>query len=114
MKLVILSIAVLVMTISGTFGAMFFKKATAKLAGGTIFPLLSSGWLYLGGICYALGALMNIVLLRYMEYSVLYPMTCLTYVWTMVISNLFFREKITKNKVIALMCIVAGVVLVIL
>lgn len=114
MKVVILSVMVFIMTISGTFGAMFFKKATAKLAGGTIFSLLSSGWLYLGGLCYGLGAVMNIVLLRYMDYSVLYPMTCLTYVWTMVVSYLLFREKITKNKVIALICIVAGVVLVVL
>lgn len=114
MTFTVLLILVFCMTISGTFGAMFFKKATANLAGRSIFFLLISKWFYLGGICYILGAVLNILLLKYMDYSVLYPITCLTYIWTMIISYFVFGEKITKDKIMALLCIVTGVVLVVL
>lgn len=109
-----LAVLVFLMTISGTFGALFFKKATSKLSDNSIFSLMTSVWLYLGGGCYVIGALLNIFLLRYMDYSVLYPMTCLTYIWTMFVSYLVFGEKITKYKIVALLCIVIGVILVVL
>lgn len=114
MNLVLLAVLVFFMTISGTFGALFFKKATLKLSNRSIFSLMTSVWLYLGGGCYIVGALLNIFLLRYMDYSVLYPTTCLTYVWTMFVSYLAFGEKITKYKVVALLCIVIGVIFVVL
>lgn len=114
MNMILTVVLVFIMTLSGTFGALFFKKATAKLATGNIFSLLSSVWLYWGGGCYLLGAALNILLLRYVDYSVLYPMTCLTYIWTMIVSRLAFGEKITKYKVLALVCIVTGVILVVL
>lgn len=114
MNIPILAGLVFFMTISGTFGALCFKKATAQLSGKSLFSVLRCIWLYLGGGCYVCGALLNIVLLRYMAYSVLYPMTCLTYIWTMLVSYLAFDEKITKYKVIALICIVTGVILVVL
>ena len=114
MNTLILSILIFLMTISGTFGALFFKKATIQLSGRNLLSLLTCIWLYLGGGFYVFGALLNIVLLRYMEYSVLYPMTCLTYIWTMIVSYLVFKEKINKYKIMALACIVTGVVLVVL
>ena len=112
MNILILAILTFFMTILGTFGALFFKKATAQLSGKSLLSLLSCIWLYLGGGCYLLGAILNIVLLKYIAYSVLYPMTCLTYVWTMIVSYLVFGEKITTYKITALLCIVTGVILV--
>lgn len=114
MNIPILAILVFFMTISGTFGALFFKKTTAQLSGKSFLSLLGCIWLYLGGGCYLLGAVLNIVLLRYMPYSVLYPMTCLTYIWTMIVSYFAVGEKITRYKVIAIICIVTGVILVVL
>jgi drug/metabolite transporter (DMT)-like permease len=61
-------------------------------------------------MCYLLGALLNIVLLRHLPYSIVYPMTSLTYIWTMVVSYFLLKEKINRNKIIAVALIVTGVI----
>lgn len=110
MSIGILSIMIFIMTISGTFGALFFKRAISKQEGLNIIGLVLAPSLYLGGLWYVLGASMNIILLRYMDYSVIYPMTSLTYIWTMIVSYLVLGEKITRDKLLAILFIVVGVV----
>lgn len=110
MSLLLLILMIFIMTISGTFGALFFKQAITKIQGHGILHLIKEPRLYLGGMCYLLGALLNIVLLRHMPYSILYPMTSLTYIWTMVVSYFVLGEKINSNKIVAVVLIVAGVV----
>ncbi len=110
MSIFLLIPMIFIMTVSGTFGALFFKQAMAKVEGRGILHLITELRLYLGGMCYLIGALLNIVLLRHMPYSVLYPMTSLTYIWTMVVSYWVLREKINRNKIIAVALIVAGVI----
>lgn len=65
---------------------------------------------YLGGMFYLIGALLNILLLRHMAYSILYPMTALTYIWTMLVSYFVLGEQIKREKIIAVALIAAGVV----
>lgn len=110
MNLFLLLSLLFVMTISGTFGALFFKKAMANIAGGKTVAIFVEPSLYLGGIFYLMGALLNIFLLRHMSYTILYPMTSLTYIWTMVVSYFVLGEKINRDKIIAVILIVAGVV----
>ncbi len=110
MNLFLRCVLVFFMTVSGTFGALFFKNAMAKNEGRRIFALIAEPQLYFGGVCYLLGALLNILLLRYMDYSILYPMTSLTYIWTMIVSYLVLKEKINTDKLIAVALIVSGVV----
>ena len=76
-----------------------------------VLSLLRVPSFYLGGALYCLGALMNVVLLRYMDYTVLYPMGAITYIWSLVISNRFLGERITKKKVLGVALICVGVVL---
>lgn len=52
-------------------------------------------------------AIINIWVLRYLDYSVVLPLTSLTYMWTMFLSYVILKEKITKRKV-------AGVILVLI
>ncbi|MBE5826429.1 MAG: hypothetical protein E7307_07295 [Butyrivibrio sp.] len=56
---------------------------------------------------YFLSAIINIWVLRYLDYSVVLPLTSFTYMWTMFLSYLIHKEKITKRKV-------AGVILVLI
>lgn len=100
---------VLFMTLAGSLGAFFFKKSITGAPG--VFSLLRVPSFYLGGFLYCLGALMNVVLLRYMDYTVLYPMGAVTYIWSLIISNRFLGEKITKKKVLGVALICVGVVL---
>ena len=107
----VLTIAELfVMTLSGTFGALFFKRASTSLENKSLFAMLGNANLYIGGCFYLLGAALNVLLLRRLDYSLVYPMTSLTYIWTMLVSRLLFGEKITLGKVAALTLILAGIV----
>ena len=100
---------VLVMTLIGSLGAFFFKRSTSNMEG--IFSLIRSPWLYVGGVLYVASALMNVVLLRFMDYTILYPMTAITYIWSLIVSNRFLGEKITVKKVAGVALICLGVVL---
>ena len=100
---------VVLMTLVGSLGAFFFKKSTESMTG--IFSLLRIPNFYLGGFLYCLGALMNVVLLRYMDYTIVYPMGAIAYIWSLVLSNRFLGEKVTGKKVLGVALICVGVVL---
>lgn len=100
---------VVIMTLIGSLGTFFFKISTAKMTG--IFSLLRIPTFYLGGFLYGLSALINVVLLRYLDYTILYPMTAIAYIWSLILSNRLMGERITKEKVTGILCICAGVVL---
>lgn len=102
-------IFVLLMTLLGSLGAFFFKKSTGNMKG--IFSLLKIPSFYVGGVLYVAGALMNVILLRYMDYTVLYPMSAIAYIWSLIISNRFLGEKITGKKIAGIALICLGVVL---
>lgn len=98
-----------VMTLGGALGAFFFKQGARQVNG--IFTIFIRPKIYLGGIFYVLSALLNVYLLRYLDYSVLYPMTAFTYIWSLIISKCFLGEKINAKKIIGVMAILFGAVL---
>ena len=69
----------IVMTILGAFAGMFLKRASSNL---NIKALLLNYNLYIGGLLYLISALLNIYVLRFLDYSVVLPLTSITYVWT--------------------------------
>lgn len=102
-------LAVLLADLIGAFGAFFFKKSTNDLS--SVFALLRVPSFYLGGFLYCLAALMSVVLLRYMDYTIVYPMGAITYIWSLLISNRLLGEQITKKKVLGVALICVGAVL---
>lgn len=74
--------------------------------------MLKNKNLYIGGILYLLGAVMNIWVLRFWDYSVVLPLTSLTYIWTMVLSYIILKEKISAKKIVGVILILAGAILV--
>lgn len=100
---------VILMTLIGAFGAFFFKGSAEKAKG--ILALVWTPSFYLGGFLYGLSALLNVILLRYVDYTILYPMTAITYIWSLIISGFFLEEKITKHKIVGISLICSGVVL---
>lgn len=95
-----------VMTLIGALGAFFLKAGMDRVDSPK--SLFQNPRLYLGGCCYLAGAGLNILLLRQMDYSVLYPMTALTYVWSMGLSAAFLGERITFGKLAGVAAILAG------
>lgn len=98
----------LIFTLSGAFGGYYFKKASNEK--GSIIKILGNKYLYLGGILYVIGASLNIVLLKHLNYTVVLPLTSITYVWTMVISYFILGEKITFKKILGVILIVIGAI----
>ncbi|PLR78277.1 multidrug transporter [Bacillus sp. V3-13] len=93
------------MTLSGALGGYFFKRASAQKLG------INNGFLsnlVFGGIFYIIGALLNIILLKYLPYIIVYPLTSITYLWTLVISYWLLSEKITKKQVVGVGLIILG------
>ena len=104
-------ILIVIMTFMGALASLFLKKAASNVE---INQIIFNKYLYLGGINYILSALINVYVLRFLDYSVVLPLTSLTYIWTMVFSRAFLGEKISVKKVAGVGLIIMGAVLVVL
>ena len=82
-----------VMTLLGAFGAFFFKKSANHSK--SLSGMLKTSQLYVGGFLYFASAVLNIYILRYLDYSVVLPLTSITYIWTMFIACIWLKEKIS-------------------
>lgn len=102
-------LCLLVMTLLGAVASLFLKKASGA---DSLIDTIKNINLYIGGMLYLAGAVMNIWVLRYLDYSVVLPLTSLTYIWTMILSNLILKEKITKKKIVGVVLILIGAILV--
>jgi drug/metabolite transporter (DMT)-like permease len=102
---------IIFMTMLGASAGFFLKKASGKKG---LKEMLLNINLYIGGILYLVSALINIAVLRYMDYSVVLPLTSITYIWTMLISYFVLKEKITRKKIIGICAVVCGAVLLVL
>jgi len=95
----------------GAFASYYFKNASLRLDGPNIFLLLREKPLWIGGLLYLVAAANNIFLLGYLDYSILLPLSSITYIWTMLIAYKLLGEKITKKKIIGVAAIVCGALL---
>lgn len=101
-------IAVLVvMTLLGAAASLFLKKASGSEG---ILALIKNVNFYIGGMLYLLAAVLNIYILKFLDYSVVLPLTSLTYIWTMALSYFVLKEKITGRKIVGVALILAGAV----
>ena len=93
--MIILYGCLLIMTMMGSVASLFLKRASGS---DGVKALLFNPNLYVGGFLYLGSAVLNIILLRYLDYSVVLPLTSLTYIWTMVLSYFVLRENIAEKK----------------
>lgn len=99
----------LLMTFLGSMASYFLKKSSNSI---NILTLLKSKYLYIGGITYVFGAILNIYLLKYLNYFIVLPLNSLTYVWTLLISYKMLNEKITIRKILGIVFIIFGLILI--
>lgn len=105
--MIVYFICLLIMTVLGSVASLFLKKASGT---DGILAMIKNVNLYIGGFLYLASAILNIWLLRYLEYSVVLPLTALTYIWTMVFSYMILKEKITKKKICGVFLILIGAI----
>ncbi|MFQ3545398.1 EamA family transporter [Halobacillus rhizosphaerae] len=104
-------LVVLLFTLLGAIGGYFFKKATSH---GIALNRYFITQLFIGGCFYGTGAILNIITLHYLPYTIVFPLTSITYIWTMVLSYFLLKEVITVKKVIGVLFIISGSFLLIL
>ena len=97
------------MTALGSVAGFCLKKASGCSG---LKNMLKNKYFYLGGVLYFFSALINIYLLRVLPYSVVLPLTAITYVWTMIISYFALKEIISVKKVLGVIFIIIGAIFV--
>ena len=102
-------ILLLIMTFVGSIASLFLKKASES---NGIIALIKNCNLYFGGFLYLTAALLNIYILKFLDYSIVLPLTSITYIWTMILSYLILKEKISKKKRYGVFLIILGAALV--
>ncbi len=105
--MIIYIIILLIMTFLGSIASLFLKKASGSEG---LSSLLKNINFYIGGFLYAFSAVLNIVILRYLDYSVVLPLTSLTYIWTMILSYMILKEKISRKQFGGILLILAGAI----
>lgn len=107
---------IFLMTIMGAVASLFLKNASGSLKGdsamGTVLNLLKTPSLYIGGVLYLLASVLNIYVLRILDYSSVLPLSAFTYVWTMFLARIRLGEKLTKRKMLGVFLVVLGAALV--
>lgn len=98
----------LLMTLLGSLGAISLKIAINK----NCKHLLLNTTLYIGVFFYILSILLNIYLLYKFDYTLVLPLSSITYVWTLLIAAKLLNEKITFNKILGIILIIIGVTII--
>lgn len=102
-------VLILLMTFSGSLGAIFLKKGIEKIDSISIIKMTKICDFYFGGGFYLVGIITNVFLLKSLEYTVVYPLTSLTYVWSLLLSIFLLKEKLNLWKILGVAIILAGV-----
>ncbi len=102
------------MTLLGALGGFFFKESSKHVGKhkSLVINLMTNVYLYIGGTLYLFSAVINIWLLRFLDYTFVLPLTSLTYIWTLLISYKFLNEKIGKMKIFGIVSIMFGALLI--
>ena len=87
-------------------GQLFLKKAALKKV-----ALTKNISLFIGGILFIIGLTASLFALRYLEFSTFYSITACNYIFIMLLSHLFLKEKIDRAKVIGIITISIGILI---
>ena len=99
----------IIMTLIGAIASLYLKKASNSEG---MLNIIKNMNLYIGGILYLISAILNIYILKFLDYSIVLPLTSVTYIWTMILSHFKLNEKINKKKIIGVILIIIGAILV--
>ena len=110
--LVIIITILIITTLSGSVGTLGLKQGMNEITELSVKKVITNKWLLIGCFLYIVSAVTNIVLFKYLDYSIAFPMTSLTYVWTVFISYFTFKEKITPLKIVSIILIMIGVIII--
>lgn len=111
-NITIIVILLFLTTFVGSLGAIYLKAGTERIPSMTIPNIVKNWRIWVGIILYIISCIANIALFKFLPYIVAFPMTSLTYVWTVILSYFIFKEKITWGKIFSIGLIIIGVIII--
>lgn len=99
-------IFLVVLTMLGSGGAFFLKKASTEAT--SVKKLILCKYMYMGAFLYFLSGVLNIYVLQYLPFTTVLPLTSITYIWTLILAHRYYDELITKNKIFGICFIIVG------
>jgi|SRR5579884_4780 len=100
---------VVVASIFGSFGMVFFKSGATNLS-GSMRSLLFNWRVLLGISLYLMSSVFFVLGVKHGQISILYPLVSLGTVWTLLWARLFFGEQLTRAKFMAVGLIMMGII----
>jgi len=96
----------IIMTILGSIGAIFFKFVSNYLSLKKVKYAIAC--LIVGGLFYGCAALLNIYVLTIFPYSIVFPLTSITYIWTLTLGYFLLKEKVSWRQLFGCSLIILG------
>lgn len=95
-------------TLFSSIAALFLKRASdTKLP--FVRLIFFNKDFYIGIGLYFLASVGSIVALKYLPYSVVYSLSAMTYIWTLIIARIFLKEELSRQKIVGVSFIFVGV-----
>ncbi|MFW5992313.1 MAG: EamA family transporter [Halanaerobiaceae bacterium] len=101
---------ILIFTFLGAIAGYNLKKAISGVE--KITDVVKHPFLYYGLFLYTIAAAVNILVLSKLSYTVVLPLTAITYIWSLLLAYYFLEEKITILKIIGVLLIIMGSLLI--
>jgi len=108
---IIFILIVVFSSVIGAIGGFFFKQASGKI--NSIISAIKSKELIIGFFFFGIAALLYLIALRNGELNVLYPISALSYVWSLFIGKKFLNEKINIYKQGGVALIIIGLIFIV-
>ncbi len=102
----------LVMTLMGAVGGFCLKRAAD--VSDSLVHFVFNRWIWAGGFAYLACVAMNVYVLQVRDYTIVLPMTALTYGWTLCLAKWWLKERIRPLKWlgVGLICLGVSVIIV--
>ena len=99
---------VVICSFLGALGSLYLKRGANRLSSNIRFVIFNIN-LIKGILIYGIATIAFIPALKFGELSVLYPFVALTYIWAILLSKKYLKEKINYFKWIGVILIIIGV-----
>jgi len=93
---------ILVASLLTAIGQMFWK-----MSNGSTISLI-----FIGFVCYGLGAVLMIIAFRFGSLSVIHPMLSFGYIFALIFGRIFLKETISIVQMLGVFTIIVGVALI--
>ncbi|WP_419874593.1 EamA family transporter [Candidatus Pristimantibacillus sp. PTI5] len=105
--MIIVIVAILILM--NSFAQIFLKIGAIKTNGSSLRTRIDA-YTIIGYLLFFLATLLSVYLLKFINFKSLTVIISFNYVATLILSNVILKEKYTKQKIIATLVIILGVI----